>query len=201
MAVFLTPLATIEQRAVEQECLGGEGLQWRVWEHEFFRACARSGLVGWCLTCMMGGAWRLWSKACHCSVASSRTPLWSVRGWIAHVPTVPSDGVALQAARRRKERTKRKPRRLQHAHVFGNPRMHRASRNPIHRRHNGPRLNLSLLHDGLDQTIPAVFVQAKPQLKLRTLPNLPSLSKWEKSGLSKTCGRTSRWQFRGRLVS
>ena len=27
-----------------------------------FRACARSGLVGWCLTCMMGGAWRLWSE-------------------------------------------------------------------------------------------------------------------------------------------
>ena len=28
------------------------------------------------------------------------------------------------------------PRRLQHAHVFMNPRMHRASGNPIHRRCN-----------------------------------------------------------------
>ena len=35
VAVFWTPLATIKQRAVEQECWGGEGLQRRVWAHGF----------------------------------------------------------------------------------------------------------------------------------------------------------------------
>ena len=65
VAVFLTPLATI-QRAVEQECWGGEGLQWRVWAHGFSAKlvhelppmCLCVIWTSWCRTCTTGGAWR-----------------------------------------------------------------------------------------------------------------------------------------------
>ena len=69
---LLDSLATIAQRAVELECWGGEGSQARIFREAGARV-ATNVLVRDLLVPNVhdGGAWRLWLKACHCSMGSS----------------------------------------------------------------------------------------------------------------------------------
>ena len=101
-ASFLTPLATIAQSAVEQECWGGEGLQKRVWAHGFSAKLVHElPPMRLCDLDLSVPNVHDGMNACHCSVGSS---WW----WISLSPrpnAAVRDGVALQAARRRKERT------------------------------------------------------------------------------------------------